>query len=336
MAKCDLELELNKREFFPGETVEATLWLTGNTNFTCKEITIDLIRRAHGRGNTSSKQIERISVYKGDIQDGEKLELNCQFTLPEAPLTYHGQYLNVDWIVKANVDVAWAFDPKCEVDLVLLSNPNALRPQPMEDIKVFGDKDTKASLFGLGCMGCIALIPLGTFVASLVWLLSGEVTAVFGLGVSAFILLIMSVIGFFIIRNRIAMQAVGPVELRLDQDAYYPGQTITGMISFTPQKKLKLNGVNVTIQCKEVVVRGSGTNKTTYTKNLVDQKVVVQSATDAYPKEALEIPFEFTLPDSPWYSFSAPSNTLTWTVNGHIDIDRWPDFDNHWTFTVRG
>ena len=94
--------------------------------------------------------------------------------------------------------------------------------------------------------------------------------------------------------------------------------------------------MNVTIKCKEVVVRGSGTNKTTYTKSLLDQKVLVQSASEAYPKDPVELPFEFILPESPWYSFSAPSNNLTWTVSSHIDIDRWPDFSHDWKFKVRG
>ena len=108
------------------------------------------------------------------------------------------------------------------------------------------------------------------------------------------------------------------------------------MISFTPQKKLQINSVNVAIKCTEVVVRGSGTNKTTYTKNLVDQKVVVQSSMEAYPRDPVEIPFEYTLPDRPMYSFTAPSNTLKWEVSNHIDIDRWPDFSHDWKFIVRG
>ncbi|MEC8378751.1 MAG: sporulation protein [Myxococcota bacterium] len=336
MAKCDLEIELNKRQFFPGETAEVTLWVNGNTSFSCKEITVDLIRRAHGKGNTSTKRVERISVYSGEIGEGEQLELHCGFVLPEAPLTYHGQYLNVDWIIKANVDVAWAFDPKCEIDFVLVSNPDAERPKPIEDVKVFDQKNTTSSIIGAIVLGFMMMIPLVIFVTSLISVINGQFSAIVALIFSSIFALVIGGIGFVVIRNRIALKAVGPVELRLDQEAYFPGQTLTGMISFTPQKKLQINSVNVTVICKEVVVRGSGTNKTTYTKNLVNQEVVVQSEMEAYPRDSVEIPFEFLLPERPMYSFSAPSNNLKWLVSNHIDIDRWPDFSHSWNFKVRG
>lgn len=336
MGKCDLSLEMEKFQYFPGDTVEVTLKMVGNANFTCKDITIELVRRAHGRGNTHNKSLEKVSVFKGEVKEGDELEWAANFVLPDKPFSYHGKYLNVDWILKANVDVAWAFDPKCEIDFELVPNPQTPLPKPVENIQKFGNKQSKSIFLGAGCIFVFTLIPLSIFLTSLGAVLSGEGNAIVGVLFSGVMLFAMLLVIFFILRNRIALKAVGPVQFHFDQDYYLPNQTITGMLVFTPRKKFLLNKITAEIKCSEIVVRGSGTNKSTYTNVLVSEQLFAESEMQAYKNDAIEIPFEYKLPDEPYYSFQAPSNNLKWAVETHIDIDKWPDFVHSWKINVCG
>ena len=97
-----------------------------------------------------------------------------------------------------------------------------------------------------------------------------------------------------------------------------------------------INKSTAIIKCSEIVVRGSGTNKSTYTNVLVAEELLSHPEMKTYKNDAVEIPFEYHLPDEPYYSFEAPSNTLKWAVETHVDIDKWPDFVHNWKINVRG
>lgn len=336
MAKCDVKIKLDKREVYSNETITATLNVLGNSDFTCNAITLDLIYIGHGRGNLKVVRVERKQLYKGEISAGEHLTFSTEFVIPEAPLTYHGKYLNVDWYIKANVDVSWAFDPKCKEDFIVLPSPTAKAPDPVETVQNFDGRLSTGAKIGLGCL-LFFIVPtsFGLFF-SIVGAVLGEPNLLIGSAVLFIMLLGFLFIGYMMVRNYIAIKSIGRVDLKLDRDSYFPGMVVKGKICFLPTKRMHINSIDISIKAEEVVVRGSGTDKVTHRHVLLNQKVVKLPPFNTFNREEVDIPFEVELPDEPYYSVSMTDNSLKWSIISHIDIANWPDFSKHWNFRLRG
>jgi hypothetical protein len=71
-------------------------------------------------------------------------------------------------------------------------------------------------------------------------------------------------------------------------------------------------------------VRGSGTQKKTYTHELDSRGARLMQAEDS--SFGLRFEGEFEIPTGMPPSFKAPDNELTWAVEVDIDIRGWPDW----------
>lgn len=185
---------------------------------------------------------------------------------------------------------------------------------------------------GIGCLLAFALPLLGLLVAAVYHVLAfarGEIPLEQGLGwivggVVAFLLLFGG--AFKLLRKLLARKKLGEVVYEVEPRLVRAGEPVRVKVFCQLQAETELLAAVAKIRAQERVVRGSGTNKTTYRKVVYEQEAEIALAR----KLGRGLPFQaegtLTLPEDAPPSFEARRNRLRWTVTLRLDIARWPDW----------
>ena len=98
---------------------------------------------------------------------------------------------------------------------------------------------------------------------------------------------------------------------------------------------MTIDKIHVELLGREVVVSGSGTNRTTHRHEVHKEKIVLLwksrrlRAGDTEEKEA-----EIHIPENAPFTFAAPDNALEWTVTLTVSIPKWPDWKQVYPIVV--
>lgn len=329
MAKCSLTLDVDHpldMPLVPGEALTGHVVVDVDQSVKCRKLTLDFGWRTHGSGNRASGPPARLVLFEGTWETGELARYPFRFDVPAGPDTYHGHHLNVDWYLTANADIPWAFDPKAEVDLLM----DARHSETYDHGPRFAPSFSGAG----GMISSVGKTVVGVFmmVFSLVFMCFGlAATSEFGLLGLLFGVIPLGMFGagvwlvFTAWQSKIAETLLGEVSVEVP-DMLVPGESFTALVHCQPVRGLTLNALNLKLIGREVVVRGSGTNRSTY-EHVVHEDLQT-SRQDHVMQAGEQAIFEqsFTIPTDAGPSFAAPDNALTWAVEVHFDIPRFPDW----------
>lgn len=345
MAKCDLEIVFEEpdRTYQPGDTIRGFVGVTVNQDCRCRGLTLTRQWKAHGRGNTKRGAKERQHLFEGEWEAGDQHVHPFEFQVPAGPLTYHGHYLNVDWVLSARADIPWAFDPKAEEDVVVVRGDYTgdLDHGPRFSAGAAGSQgDVKWSrvIFGAVFAGFAAFF---LFASTCTMGLGGLAEGGWGaLSMTPFLLmplLFMGVGGWMIyggIRNSLARRRLGDVKVDVQPTAVRSGDEVQVEVAFTPKTTVRANEIRTELSGQEVVVSGSGTNKTTHRHTVASQPAQLAEALEVEAGEPVHLVTTLRVPPDAGPSFRASDNRLDWKVEVHIDVAGWSDFLTSWTLEV--
>jgi hypothetical protein len=230
----------------------------------------------------------------------------------------------VRWFVRASVDIAWAPDPKAEVEVIVLPREgryaleagggyrSPAQPKPIRhDLgpsALAGRTRQSKPHMGLGT----GLVILGAGVAFL-WS-----------GWPAYIVtpIVALVVGSGLVDARLrqmARRALGPPHVELDRGESHPSGTIIARAMLQPADDVEVTEVSATLACKENAVSGGGSSATTHNR-IVAANLVSLVRVRNEPGDSSHI-YEgtLTLPASAPPSFGSPSNDVTWSVEFSIE-----------------
>ena len=334
MAKCDLAIEFERsdRRYRPGETVSGKVTVQVNAKVQCNGLTVKRLWHTHGKGNYAegSDSVEEV-VFSGEWWPGETHAYPFAFEVPAAPVSYHGEVLNVDHYVAARADIPWAIDPKAEEDFLLLAGPESCQI-PTEVSEAMQGASTQLQGMGAACgvifgmiFFCAGLIPLGIGV---VGVSQGEMAAVMAIPFGGIFMLVGGGIAFMASRKILAERKLGPVEVTVSPRQLNPGDRFEVELRFAPKARIELNEITATLKGQEVVISGSGTKRTTHRHVFHDEVQQLLAACDVWPEEGTSAKGSFQIPHDAAPSFVASDNRLEWSVELHVDIARWPDWQS--------
>ncbi|MCA9571581.1 MAG: hypothetical protein KC656_27270, partial [Myxococcales bacterium] len=127
---------------------------------------------------------------------------------------------------------------------------------------------------------------------------------------------------------------LGEVQVEVP-DVLEPGETFDVLVHCVPKRALKLNSLKLALVGQEVVVRGSGTDRTTYRHKVHEEALELDPGRQLKAGEHEVFACSLTLPDDAGPSFAASDNALRWEVALQFDIPRWPDWIKSWQLAVR-
>ena len=312
VSKCDFEIVFDRtdRTYDAGEQVTGTVRLTVNKTVNCRNVRVTACWKTHGRGNLASGEYFTLNVHEGELLEGRQYEFPFEFEAGPKPCTYRGHHLNIDHYVEARVDIAWAIDPKFETEFIVLPSPAS----PLEALE-----ETPQGTTGQMVGQAIMMIAGTIFIA-----VGIPLTLFFGFG------LIFMAVGaflcFLVLRNFLAERKLGKVDLRIEPSHPSPEDWLMVHLSFTPRSAGTLNNLTLTLSGQEVVVSGSGTNKTTHTHQLHEEKLVFLENFHLQPGSQVNVSEKVKLPASHAYSVALKDNRIAWEIQARLDIPQWPDW----------
>ena len=325
--------EKPERRFVPGDEIRGEVVVVVEKDTRCKGLTVSHQWQTHGKGNRASGSPESITLFEGDWQRGE-YRYPFSFIANNWPFTYHGDYLNVDWYIKATADVPWAFDPSTEEEFLLRWPSTGVSQSEVSQALVAASfkrdliQANRGTYLGVGGIGAVVV---GSGMLAL-----GFAIDAFGLMIFAGILYIAAIaLIVAMIRIKMASGKIGEVQLSLEPSPAYPGAAMTARMAFAPQSDAQINNITATISGEEVVVRGSGTNRTTYRNTIHEETVVMHQGGLVPAGQPVDITATFMLGEDAPLSFDATDNDLNWNIKYHIDIARWPDWSENKSFIVK-
>lgn len=339
MAKCTLDLDLDHPEavpLVPGQILTGRVLVDVDKEVRCRKLTVDLFWRTHGSGNRTTGSLQRLVLFEGQWTAGEQHVYAFELEVPNGPQTYHGHHLNVDWYVNANADIPWAFDPSAEIDLLY----------DAKGVETYDHGPRFQTGFEgiLGTLGSIGMTVFGLFLVgfSSIFCFAGlaitlEEGTPFGLLFMLFPLPFIGMGAWMIFsswRSKLAERLLGPVDVEVAQPLQ-PGDSVDLLIHCEPIRALTLNGLRLALVGREQVVRGSGTNRTTYRHEFFRDAIQIEEGRQLAAGEHAIFAHAFTLPADAPPSFGASDNALHWEVEIQFDIPRWPDWLRTWQLAVR-
>jgi hypothetical protein len=229
MSKCDIRIDFDKpdRTYHGGEQVTGKVRISVNQDIQCNGIVLTHYWKTHGRGNTDQGPKTKIQLSElVPLQAGENLTLPFEFKADLWPLTYHGNYINVDHYVHVGIDVPWAIDPKQEEDYILVAGE---RPPQFT-----GKRDE-----------LIEIARPATEVSGIIKLFLYGILAIFAVVLSTLFFFLIPVfafigIGFWIWQKMIASR-VGNVVIKTPHVVVGPGEQWPVELAFTARKTFPVN-----------------------------------------------------------------------------------------------
>lgn len=248
------------------------------------------------------------------------------------PFTYRGQALNINWLVRAQAHIPWKADARAEQIITVMPGKEppagyALKRTPSEH-----KENDASSQWMKGCLFvCLLFIAFGA--AALYALFSGmKIRGLPDVSGFAFIFSIIGVVGaVYFIKKLLVTAKISSVNVQLDSSVVIPGDKISCVLSFQGKSALQLDSIAAVLEAKEVVVSGSGKNKSTHTRKVFTQEVAFSPARELYAGQPLRLQKEIAIPQDAPFSIGVYNNALEWNLYFRIRIKRWPD----WTHTER-
>ena len=321
MSKCDLSIQLDQPSaaYHPGDEITGRVEVLVDADCRCDGLSVALGWHTHGKGNDRERDIATDSIFAGEWRAGGRNSYPFSFTVPDGPFTYHGHYLNVDWRVRARADIPWALDPKAEAEIGLSpASGTELKVRPAQDAATADAADSR-NLVIMGLFGAVFAGAGSLFV--LTALRDGEVVGSIFASVFAVVGL---VILFAAVRRRVAEMRLGKVRPAIKAPAA-EGEPLSCSVEFLPTRSTRLNGVTAKLRVYEEVVRGSGTDRTTYTEELYTGGARLPEVGRGVAGHRFEAKLDLPAAKMP-FSFATRDNELNWSVEIEIDVAGWPDW----------
>ena len=305
-----IELDSGCERVSPGDRITGSVRADPDQNISCRGLTVKCEWRTSGSGNLAKGAAPPAVLFVGNWQSGQSYSYRFELIAPASPFSYRGVHLNIDWFVRADVDLPLARDPSVDIGFGLAPGrvespiPQALVTQRAQLVSAETSNIGCLTFFGL------AFLVFGIFSPPIGWFFAAAGAAM----------------TFFGLRNRMAQRKLGHVHATPTSEIIHPGGSVAIGLAMTPRSAPHLRAVKVTLVGEERVVRGSGKNSKTSTHRIHDETTVFDSPGTLEPERPLSWELETPVPNMAAYTFLAPSNRIRWWAVVQLDVANWPDW----------
>jgi hypothetical protein len=355
MPACDLFLKLDRpeHEFLAGEKITGEARVEPHEDFECQAIRLDRLWRAEGQGN-STHSIAVPTKLSGprQLRAGEPLRFRYELDAPALPETYHGHLFQVDWILRLQIDLPKAIDPKTEESFsIRRAAAGGHETEPFASIyglKPEQEQAKDAFLRGLGPVADFVHFVKKTVptILAAVLLFFGSIGLAMTSGptggnslkdgaIALGLLLGGLVLLFRTWRDSLSQQMLLAVEFEIENDRLRRGERARLSLDLVPWARLTPRAVRCALLCHEEINIGTGERRRRKL-HLVSERRLEQSFRELdFTASGRGVSFEFEIPEDAPLSFYSSDHSLIWSLELLIDLPFWIDWRRQLQIHVR-
>jgi hypothetical protein len=335
MSKCDLQIlpERPDRTYKFGEPIAGTVRIAAHDHFPCRKLTLIREWKTAGRGNRAGGGEEGMILADNvEFHSGETREYPFRFVGLSGPASYDGHYLKVVWHLRAQVDIPLAVDVKHEEKFLLVAGETSEEILLGVETPAVKTPATAGELAERMTMAKMLAIPFFLIGLAMIYLSHWQpVMLAIGVAVAGF--------GgwqiFFMLKNKLAQQKVGAVEVEISRGQVRPGEQVECKVLLPASHARRLQNITATLKGEERVVSGLGNHKTTHTHTI--QNLVVEAGNQnglSVANDKMQFTLPLQIPANAPSTFHAPDNALHWAILVRVDIPDWPDWVREFSITI--
>lgn len=121
------DIDGNWQRFEPGNPLQGSVQLVTDSDVRANHVWIRLQWHTEGKGDRDEGRVAELDVFQGVLTPQMPMQYSFNFTLPDAPWSYAGHYINIIWEVVVEVDVPMAPDIR-QGQLFILAPRGVVRP----------------------------------------------------------------------------------------------------------------------------------------------------------------------------------------------------------------
>jgi hypothetical protein len=91
------------RAYRPGEAISGSVTITPEDDMSAEGIRVSLNWFTSGKPDSDRRVMDKIEITGGVLTRGVEARHDFHFTLPDAPWSYQGHYVNVNWAITIEV-----------------------------------------------------------------------------------------------------------------------------------------------------------------------------------------------------------------------------------------
>jgi hypothetical protein len=311
MAKCRLSLRFeNPGVPVPaGDEIRGIVTVEADDDVTADALIVECRTRASGWGNTNVTSAGKDVIASGvRVSAGTSEEFPFAVRAPDGPLTFSGQLIQLDQLVRARADIAWTIDPKFE-ERYELARP--ARPVGSDRAPYTRIVRARRSWNRLR-IGTLIVVGLALWLLPFPYSLLG---AAVGLGLA-----------LLVGKNVIAARKLGDIAVALGATRVCAGEVVPVTIVIRPPEAVTIDRIVATIDCRESATRGSGSDRQTKSEELLSEETVLVDGGMLDPREPFTAETSVPIPVSDACSVSMGSNSITWKLTLRVAVPGWPDW----------
>jgi len=335
------DLDRDELSYRPGDSVEGALRIDVVSDCSCKRLLIALGWRTESDGREDDERVGELKLGPLEWEAGEVHSFDFAFEMPNGPVSYAGKVVSLLW--EFSVEAEMANDKTRRAKLGVALEPLATLKETPANYR--GGPIERAAEHHLGPGEAEKPIPAWTGVvlvaggtALLGWFaqdFQGEMSAKTLFGLFA-IALVSYGGGYVILRNHLARQALGKVDVEVQPEVAMRGQSVAVKIAITPKRAASIQRVALHLVGREHARSPGGSSSTSYSHELHHETTVIdEQLRKLAAGERFEVEGKVALPPDAAPTFRSEHNRVSWTVVAHIDVPRWPDLEHEHEIVVQ-
>ena len=301
--------------FVPGEAVAGRVEIEADEAVECSGLKISVGWKTEGEANAVAGPRSEDVVGAGKWNAGDRLTARFTLPIPSGPPTYRGRRFNLLWTVRAEADLAWAFDASAEASIDV--GPAVAPEGKLVAVESTGGSQVGCAVFAvLLALGCLLPVLLGAPALPLV--LFG------GFGV---------LLALYAVPRAIAHRGMGKVTLEAGPSPAPRGGEIACRVYLRPRREIVPQQVQAVLTATETSVRGSGKHKSTRYEELAKISTTLMGPPSVHAGSQGEYAGLLAIPGDAPPSFEASPHGVAWKLKVTVDIPGLPDPD--WELVIR-
>ncbi|NUO49325.1 MAG: sporulation protein, partial [Polyangiaceae bacterium] len=266
---CDVVVHVETEgPYRAGDHVRGAIQVTASSTTAVERALVRLGWQTWGVGDTESFMPDVQSNPGFVVEADQKHEIPFDLVVPDGPVSFRGELVNVSYLVRAELEVDWAKNPKAEATIEVIAPDRerapgagyraAPKPIVVSDSQVLARRQAENRIKRVG-----AIISLSVGAAFIVIVAATSGFASHNLiFVGAALFIAWRAFGREL-KNKLVQSSVGTITFTADPLAVVRGGDIQLSVTVVAKKSQSIAGATATVECTEYASRGSGEDRTT-------------------------------------------------------------------------